>query len=91
MNRVKCGALPDGRPVRAEKAGLSFKERREYEELLAQIDQLEKEQRELEAGFLQPAAEPSERQRSDRRYREIASLLEGKMARWEELAARAEA
>ena len=78
-----------GRPARQEKAGLSFKERKEYEELLAQIDELEKEQRALEAGFLQPSLDPSERQKNDRRWREIAGLLETRMARWEELAGRA--
>jgi ABC transport system ATP-binding/permease protein len=76
------------RPARQEKAGLSFRERREYEELLAQIDELEKEQKALEAGFLRPSSDQSERQKNDRRYREIAGLLEARMARWEELAAR---
>ena len=78
------------RTVRQEKTGLSFRERKEYEELLKEIDALEKEQRELEAGFLRPAVEPSERQKNDRRYREIAATLEERMARWEELAARAD-
>jgi ATP-binding cassette subfamily F protein uup len=76
--------------VRSERTGLSFRERREYEELLRQIEELEKEQRALEAMFLQPSPSPSDRQRNDRRYREILGLLEQRMARWEELAARAD-
>ncbi len=38
-------------PNRREKTGLSFKERKEYELLVSEIDVLEKEQRELEAAF----------------------------------------
>jgi ATP-binding cassette subfamily F protein uup len=78
------------RPARQEKTGLTFKERKEYETLLARIDELEREQRDLEAGFLQPSIDPSDRQKNDRRYREIVGMLEERMARWEELAARAE-
>ncbi len=79
------------RPLRQEKTGLSFKERREYEQLLTQIEELEREQKSLEAYFQEPPADSAELERSNRRYHEIIGLLEKQMARWEELAARADA
>ena len=77
------------RPQREKKAALSFKERQEYAALLSEIEALEKEQKELEAGFQKPAVDPAETQRSHRRYQEVLSLLQQRLARWEELAARA--
>jgi ATP-binding cassette subfamily F protein uup len=89
---------PDGirrkeqsRPVRREKAGLSFKERREYEQLLAQIEGLEREQKTLEAFFQKPSADVEERERNGKRYKEILGILDTQMARWEVLAAKADA
>jgi len=77
------------RPARQLKTGLSFKERKEYEQLLARIEALEKEQKSLESFFQEPSADPVELERNSRRYREIQGTLEGQLARWEELAARA--
>jgi ATP-binding cassette subfamily F protein uup len=77
------------RPQREKKATLSFKERQEYAALLSEIEALEKEQKELEAGFQKPDVDPAETQRSHRRYQEVLSLLQQRLARWEELAARA--
>jgi ATP-binding cassette subfamily F protein uup len=77
------------RPVRAEKAGLSFKERKEYGEPLADIERLETEQKTLEESFQQQSSDPIERGRNSRRYQELQVMLEQRMARWEELAVRA--
>ncbi len=77
------------RPARQLKTGLSFKERKEYEQLLARIEALEKEQKSLESFFQEPSADPVELERNSRRYREIQGTLEAQLARWEELAARA--
>jgi ABC transport system ATP-binding/permease protein len=76
-------------PARREKKlELSFRERRELEALEGEIAGLESERAELEALFQRALRDPEERARSDRRYREIEGLLEGKLARWEELASR---
>jgi ATP-binding cassette subfamily F protein uup len=78
------------RRARAEKPRLSFKERKEYEEILDQIEVLEKEQKELEQSFQKQPVDPEARARSARRYQEVSRAIEERMARWEELAARAE-
>ena len=77
------------RPAHAEKTGLSFQERKEYGELLADIERLEKEQRSLEESFQQQSSDPIERGRNSRRYQELLGTIEQRMARWEELAVRA--
>jgi len=77
------------RPAHEDKAGLSFKERREYAELLAEIERLESEQKELEQAFQQKAGNPVARGQSLRRYQELLGTLEKRMARWEQLAVRA--
>ena len=88
-------AAPEPRPTverprtAREKTTLTFKERQEYTKLLDEIASLEKEQKALEEGFQRADPDPAEMQKSHRRYQEIAHLLEKKLARWEELAARA--
>jgi len=79
----------DSRNPRERKIELSFRERREFEELEREIAELEGEQKQIEAYFTRTLREAAERERSDRRYREIEGLLEAKLARWEVLAARA--
>jgi ABC transport system ATP-binding/permease protein len=74
---------------RTEKTRLSFREKQEYEQLVQQIDSLEKEQRSLEEAFQGPVTDPVGLERDRRRYGEVAADLEAKLARWEELAARA--
>lgn len=70
------------------KRGLSFKERQEYETLLEQIDELEKERKLLETFFQKTQQEPEELAKANRRYAETGKLLDGAMKRWEELAER---
>ena len=77
------------RPVREQKKGLSFKERREYEDLLSEIESLESEQKSLEESFQEQLTAVAVRERNSRRYRELLAELEQKMARWEVLAHRA--
>jgi ATP-binding cassette subfamily F protein uup len=77
------------RPAHVEKTGLSFQERKEYGELLAEIERLEKEQKSLEESFQQQSSDPIERGRNSRRYQELLGTIEQRMARWEELAVRA--
>ena len=77
------------RASRDGKAGLTYKERREYEGLPDEIARLESEHRELERGFQEAAADPMKRARNHKRYEELSRLIEAGLARWEELAARA--
>jgi ATP-binding cassette subfamily F protein uup len=74
---------------REKKPGLSFLERKECGRLFNEIAELEEEKRELESGFQRADQEPAQIGKNNKRYREIGSLLDAKMSRWEELAARA--
>jgi ABC transport system ATP-binding/permease protein len=87
--RPAAAPKPAARPAREKKATLSFKERQEYAGLLVEIESLEKEQKDLEAGFQSSSVDLAEVQRAHLRYREVERLLAEKLARWEELAARA--
>ena len=69
---------------------LGFAERREYEGILDEISLLEEEKTGLEALFSSKAPDPASLQAADRRYAEVAALIERKTARWEELASRDE-
>jgi ABC transport system ATP-binding/permease protein len=86
-------AAPAAKPERAaartpRKATLSFKERRELESLLPEIEALERERAELEDGFQRAVSDPAAMERSHRRYTEVRGLIESRTARWEELAER---
>jgi ABC transport system ATP-binding/permease protein len=74
---------------RRQKAGLSFKEQKEYEGLLPAIDALEQEQKSLEAGFQQAVTDPLALAAAHRRYAEVQQEIEARLARWEELAGKA--
>ncbi len=70
---------------------LSFKERKELTALLAEIDTLEAEKRELDAFFHNPTLHGAPRldfADAGRRYEELDRMLNEKIERWEELAAR---
>jgi ATP-binding cassette subfamily F protein uup len=73
----------------AEKKRLSYAERREFDALLDEVEALEAERAELEAFFGSASHEPVELEKATRRYTELGGLIEGKTARWEELAERA--
>jgi ATP-binding cassette subfamily F protein uup len=77
------------RPAHAEKQSLSFKERREYSDLLGEIETLEKEKKLLEESFQKVPADPIEHGKNSKRYQDLLLKLEQRLARWEELAGRA--
>jgi len=92
--RASRGADPDERKPkkavnREEKAGLSYREQKEYERLPDEIAEAEAELQELEDGFQQPEQDPELLERQTRRYHAILAEVEQKTARWEELAERA--
>lgn len=76
------------RPREHKKKGLSFKEKKEFDELTQTIEDLETEKQELEAFFT--SGQPDQDGSRQKRYREIEGLLSNGYARWEELAAMAE-
>ena len=67
-----------------QKKGLSFKEKREFEELTATIEALETEKQELEDFF--SSGQTDVTGQNQKRYSEICSKLEQSYPRWEELA-----
>ena len=67
-----------------QKKGLSFKEKREFEELTATIEDLETEKQELEDFF--SSGQTDVTGQNQKRYSEICSKLEQSYPRWEELA-----
>lgn len=83
----------DARPGAAKSGGkLSFKERKELESLLPEIEALERERKELEARFADPtgvfAKDAAAYAQATSRYAEIGTLIDGKTGRWESLADR---
>ncbi len=75
-------------PRSREKKGLSYAERREFEGILDEISELEREKTELEAFFSSPSPNGEVLEKSNRRYGELLGLVEARTARWEYLAAR---
>ena len=72
------------------KKKLSYKEKQEFESLLYEIEELEREKNELETLFASPEIDPEKMKTNTERYNEIDGLIDKKTARWEELAERAE-
>ena len=71
-----------------QKKGLSFKEKREFEDLTAEIEALETEKHELEDFFT--SGQVDQGGQRQRRYNEIGQRLEACYPRWETLAELAE-
>lgn len=73
------------------KQGLSFRENKEFEALMPEIEALEEEKSALEAFFADPAfaKDAAAFAAASVRYAELGPLIEAKTARWEELAERA--
>lgn len=80
----------DGSQRPREKRKLSFREQREFESLLPEIEALEAEKAALEEAFAAGAADLDDPAAARRRYDELLELIERKTARWEELAEYAE-
>ncbi len=87
--KAPAALAPMTPPPRRERTGLSFKEHREYELLMSEIEGLEKEQKGLEEAFQRAVTDPVAFQADQRRYGAVLRELEAKIARWEELAGRA--
>ena len=69
------------------KKRLSFAEKKELEDILLEIDRLEREKADLEAKFSSVEfAHIKEMKKAHDRYREVSVSIESKTARWEELA-----
>ncbi len=68
-----------------KKPGLTFREKRELEELAAAIEQLESEKREIEGEMSDGSHLPDELYRKSIRHGEIMKMLDDKEMRWLEL------
>lgn len=75
---------------RREKTKLTFKEQREYEAIMTEIEALEAEKEQVEQSFSDPSADPESLPQRTARYAEIQQLLDEKIERWEYLASFAE-
>lgn len=74
-------------PQQRTKKGLSYKEQKEFDSLMEEIERLEEEQTRLEESFstAEVTSEGSLQERT-KRYETVRILLEQKNSRWEELA-----
>lgn len=85
----KCEAQTKSRSrENSRPAKMSFKERKEFEELTAEIDRLTAERHELETVF-NSGEQLSDIEEKARRYSELKDLLDGKEMRWLELSEKA--
>ena len=82
----KTGRNKDRLIQHDQKRGLSFREQKEFEELMPAIEKLEKEKSELEKAFVDPETPPEQHGKLTLRYDELKLLIEEKTLRWEELA-----
>lgn len=85
----KCEAQTKSRSrENSRSAKMSFKERKEFEELTAEIDRLNAERHELETVF-NSGEQLSDIEEKARRYSELKDLLDEKEMRWLELSEKA--
>ena len=82
--REEVAAQPQ-QSVTAEKKKVSFKDKREYEQLEKDLADLEKEKTAITERMMQPNLNYEEMQRMSTRMTEITNLLEEKEMRWLEL------
>ncbi len=86
-NSSARGRKQEPRPVkREEKKRLSFKEQREFESLLPEIELLEEKKAELELAFADPATAPEQQGILKQEYDSINRQIDEKTLRWETLA-----
>ena len=81
-----AGATSSGAGAEPARRKPTWAERREYEGILDEIAGLEEEKAGLEGLFASGVAGP-EMEAASRRYAELATLIDARTARWEELAA----
>lgn len=65
---------------------LTYKENQEFNNLEAEIDELEEEKIQLEALFSNGNINPAEMKQNNKRYKMVTEFIESKITRWEELA-----
>ncbi len=73
----------------SEKKGLSFKEKKELEEIHGKIEAVEHEITELELSFSDPSSDPTTLKERTEKYNTASENLETLMERWEDLEDRA--
>ncbi|MFW6387671.1 MAG: ABC-F family ATP-binding cassette domain-containing protein [bacterium] len=86
----RTGREASGAKAREEKKKLSFREKREYEQLPDEIEAAETQLESIETEFQQAVQDPEKLAERTRRYHELQALIEEKTARWEALAERAD-
>ena len=83
--RQKETAAPGRAPRRSNPNKMTFKERKEFESLSAEIESLEEEKRELEEALGSGTLDVGEINEKSRRISEVLALLDEKEMRWLEL------
>jgi len=84
---VKTAEQSTDSRVSPSKRKPTFAERREYETLIPEIDDLEAEKKDLETLFASSSRDGQALEQASRRYAELDLLILAKTTRWEELAA----
>jgi ATP-binding cassette subfamily F protein uup len=86
MNKTSKPVAPsDSSEKRDKKPGLTFKEKREFEELTIEINNLETEKREIEDDMNQGFISKDTLYLKSTRHSEIVKMLDNKEMRWLEL------
>jgi len=84
---VKSGNRPETvKKENIEKTKLTFKEKKELDELEIEIEDLENEKKELEKKFSGSGFDPGKNRQWEIRYAELEKIIEEKINRWEYLA-----
>ena len=83
---VKKQISSDTKIVVSKKKGLTFNEKKEYKNLLNEIEKLEQEKSELEQIFQGANHNNTNITEASNRYEEVEVLINQKLDRWEELA-----
>ncbi len=81
-------AHPPGSSRSSPTKRLSFAEKKEFESILPQLDELEAEKASLEAIFSSSGVSQDEMRAAHQRYEALGLLIAAKTERWEELAAK---
>jgi ABC transport system ATP-binding/permease protein len=90
-NQAKTTSKPaaERQPRHEEKKKLTFAERREFEQLEAEIDALEKEKKEIETALSSGTLDSNALTEKSKRFAELTDLLDTKSMRWLELSEKA--
>ena len=90
-NQAKTASKPtiERQPRHEEKKKLTFAERREFEQLEAEIDAFEKEKKEIETALSSGTLDSNALTEKSKRFAELTDLLDTKSMRWLELSEKA--